>query len=69
MINNGGYHSIRQSQMNFFGEPLVGVGQDSHDLSFPDMSKLIPAYGIPYVRIEKNADLGAKIEETLSRLK
>ena len=66
MINNGGYHSIRQSQMNFFGEPLVGVGQDSHDLSFPDMSKLIPAYGIPYVRIEKNADLGAKIEETLA---
>jgi acetolactate synthase-1/2/3 large subunit len=66
MINNGGYHSIRQSQMNFFGEPLVGVGQDSHDLSFPDMSKLIPAYCIPYVRIEKNADLGAKIEETLA---
>ena len=66
IINNGGYHSIRQSQMNFFGEPLVGVGQDSHDLSFPDMSKLIPAYGIPYVRIEKNADLGAKIEETLA---
>ena len=66
MINNGGYHSIRQSQMNFFGEPLVGVGEDSRDLSFPDMSKLIPAYGIPYVRIEKNADLGAKIEETLA---
>ena len=66
MINNGGYHSIRQSQMNFFGEPLVGVGQDSNDLSFPDMSKLIPAYGIPYVRIEKTADLGAKIEETLA---
>ncbi len=66
MINNGGYHSIRQSQMNFFGEPLVGVGQDSNDLSFPDMSKLIPAYGIPYVKIEKTAELGAKIEETLA---
>lgn len=66
MINNGGYHSIRQSQMNFFGEPLVGVGYDSHDLSFPDMSKLVPAYGIPYVRVEKTADLGAKIEETLA---
>lgn len=66
MINNGGYHSIRQSQMNFFGEPLVGVGQDSNDLSFPDMSKLIPAYGMPYIRCEKTADLGAKIEETLA---
>ncbi len=66
MINNGGYHSIRQSQMNFFGEPLVGVGYDSRDLSFPDMSKLVPAYGIPYVKIEKTADLGKKIEETLA---
>lgn len=66
MINNGGYHSIRQSQMNFFGEPLVGIGEESHDLSFPDMSKLVPAYGIPYVRCEKTAELGEKIEETLS---
>lgn len=66
MINNGGYHSIRQSQMNFFGEPLVGIGEESHDLSFPDMSKLVPAYGIPYVRCEKTAELGEKIEETLA---
>ncbi len=66
MINNGGYHSIRQSQMNFFGEPLVGIGRESHDLSFPDMSKLIPAYGIPYFKCEKTEDLGKKIEETLN---
>lgn len=66
MINNGGYHSIRQSQMNFFGEPLVGIGEESHDLSFPDMSKLVPAYGIPYVRCDKTAELGEKIEETLA---
>lgn len=66
MINNGGYHSIRQSQKNFFGEPLVGVGYDSHDLSFPDMSKLVPAYGIPYLRCENNADLGSTIEKTLN---
>ena len=65
MINNGGYHSIRQSQMNFFGEPLVGVGYDSGDLSFPDMSKLVPAYGIPYFRCYENAKLGDAIEKTL----
>lgn len=66
MINNGGYHSIRQSQMNFFGEPLVGIGRESRDLSFPDMSKLVPAYGIPYVKCEKTAELGEKIEKTLA---
>ncbi len=40
VINNGGYHSIRQTQKNYFGEPLVGIGDDSRDLSFPDMEKL-----------------------------
>mgnify|MGYP000747874305 FL=1 len=29
VINNGGYHSIRQTQKNFFGEPLIGIGVDS----------------------------------------
>ncbi len=66
MINNGGYHSIRQTQKNFFGEPFVGIGYDSKDLSFPDMSKLVPAYGIPYVKCDKNDELGEKIEETLA---
>lgn len=65
MINNGGYHSIRQSQMNFFGEPLVGIGPESGDLSFPDMSKLVPAYGMKYYRIEKNKELSKVIDEVL----
>ena len=43
VINNGGYHSIRQTQKNYFGEPLVGIGDDSRDLSFPDMEKLSAA--------------------------
>ncbi|MBD5527033.1 MAG: thiamine pyrophosphate-binding protein [Lachnospiraceae bacterium] len=58
VINNGGYHSIRQTQMNFFGEPLVGIGADSGDLSFPDLEKLAGAYGYPYERISSNAQLG-----------
>lgn len=66
LINNGGYHSIRQTQTNFFGEPLVGVGEDSQDLSFPDMSKLAWAYGFPYRKITKNSELGSVIEETLA---
>lgn len=66
LINNGGYHSIRQTQMNFFGEPLVGIGTDSRDLSFPDMAKLAPAYGFPYRKITKNSQLGSVIEEVLA---
>jgi hypothetical protein len=33
VINNGGYHSIRQTQKTFFGEPLVGIGEGSAALA------------------------------------
>ena len=48
VMNNGGYHSIRMTQKSYFHEPLVGVGPESKDLSFPDLSKLAPAYGLKY---------------------
>lgn len=57
VINNNGYHSIRQTQSNFFGEPLVGVGYDSNDLSFPSMEKLSYAYGYEYYAINSNDEL------------
>lgn len=66
LINNGGYHSIRQTQKNFFGEPLVGIGLDSYDLSFPAMEKLADAYGYPYVAVHHNSELAGAIEQTLA---
>ncbi|MGI6054360.1 MAG: thiamine pyrophosphate-binding protein [Clostridium sp.] len=66
VINNGGYHSIRQTQKNFFGEPLIGIGVDSGDLSFPSLEKLAWAYGFPYVSIHNNEEIGEKTEETLA---
>lgn len=64
VINNGGYHSIRQTQKNFFGEPLVGIGAESKDLSFPDLSKLAPAYGYKYLSIHSNGELN-KLDDFL----
>lgn len=66
LINNGGYHSIRQTQKNFFGEPLVGVGDDSRDLSFPEMEKLSAAYGYPYASIHHNSELSETLSKVLS---
>ncbi|WP_101877050.1 thiamine pyrophosphate-binding protein [Lachnoclostridium edouardi] len=66
VINNGGYHSIRQTQKKFFGEPLVGIGVDSRDLSFPDLEKLSAAYGYPYIGIHHNPELEEKIEKALA---
>ena len=57
IINNNGYHSIRQSQSNFFkGNKLCGVGPESLDLSFPDMGKISRAYGIKFIRCQTNED-------------
>ena len=58
LINNGGYHSMRQTQRNLFGDvSSVGVGPESGDLSFPSMEKIAGAYGIPYLSARKNEEL------------
>lgn len=66
VINNQGYHSIRQSQGNLFKEfKKCGVGPESGDLSFPDMEKIANAYGLPYVGIKNNVEMTEKLEEFL----
>jgi len=51
VINNNGYHSIRQTQTNLFNEPLVGVC-DGNGLSFPELERLAYAYKLPFIRID-----------------
>nr|WP_296156478.1 thiamine pyrophosphate-binding protein [uncultured Blautia sp.] len=65
VINNQGYHSIRQTQQNYFRPPLVGVGAESGDLSFPDLSKLAPAYGFPYRSVHSSVELAGTISDVL----
>lgn len=65
IINNNGYHSIRQTQTAKFDPPLVGVC-DGNGLSFPDLSKLVPAYGMRYVRIENADEIEKKVAQALS---
>lgn len=63
VFNNDGYHSIRQSQTNFFkGRELCGVGPDSSDLSFPDMEKIAYAYGYKFKRVSSNLELDTFLE-------
>jgi acetolactate synthase-1/2/3 large subunit len=65
VFNNNGYHSIRQTQNNFFGQPLVGCDPAS-GISFPDMKKLALAYGIPFIRCKTHAGLNKAITATMS---
>lgn len=51
VLNNSGYHSIRQTQHNYFQDNIVGCGTES-GLGFPNFEKLAYAYSIPYHKIE-----------------
>lgn len=65
ILNNNGYHSIRQTQSNLFKEPLVGVC-DGNGLSFPSMERIAYAYEIPYVRIDNIDEVRFKMKEVLN---
>lgn len=65
IINNNGYHSIRQTQTNLFQPPLVGVC-DGNGLSFPNLEKLAYAYGISYIKVQALDECDAGIAKALS---
>jgi acetolactate synthase-1/2/3 large subunit len=65
VLNNSGYHSIRQTQGNFFPDNIVGCGTDS-GLSFPDFMKVAAAFGIGYQCCWKHDELDEVIKGTLS---
>jgi acetolactate synthase I/II/III large subunit len=55
VLNNSGYLSMRMTQSGFFGR-LTGESAAS-GASFPDMVKVACAYGIPSIRIDREAQL------------
>ena len=66
LINNQGYHSIRQTQGNLFAEHCkVGIGPESGDLSFPDYALIAKAFGFPYFAAHSNAEMKKVVEEVL----
>ena len=50
LINNSGYHSIRQTQSNYFPDNQIGCGAES-GLAFPQFSELCRAFGIKYLSV------------------
>jgi acetolactate synthase-1/2/3 large subunit len=56
ILNNKGYHSIRQTQHAFFKDNIVGCGIDS-GLTFPEFSKIATAFGFNYFSIKNHEEL------------
>jgi len=65
VLNNQGYHSIRQTQGSFFKDNIVGCGTDS-GLSFPSWEKVAAAFAMPFRRIASHEGMAATIAEFLS---
>ncbi|MDE1914932.1 MAG: thiamine pyrophosphate-binding protein [Sphingomonadales bacterium] len=65
VLNNDGYHSIRQSQQNHFPDNIVGCGPDS-GLTFPDFTRLAMGFGLPSARAERDDELPAAIRAVLN---
>ncbi|MBR2189711.1 MAG: thiamine pyrophosphate-binding protein [Eubacterium sp.] len=65
LIRNEGYHSIRQTQRAYFGEPLIGIGEESGDLGFPDPAKLADTFGLSYSCCLSNETLREDLERAL----
>lgn len=66
VINNDGYHSIRQTQTNLFDKHFVGIGPESKDLSFPELKKLAAAYGYPYYECRDNSQIDKALTDTMT---
>lgn len=64
LINNNGYHSIRQTQRNLFQPPFIGIDSDS-GLGFPDFKKLSDAFGISYFHLCTEEDCADVVKQAL----
>ena len=67
ILNNNGYHSIRQTQRNLFkGREHVGIDPGS-GVSFPDLKKIAGAFGLSYERIDSINTADQKLKKAFAK--
>ena len=64
LLNNEGYHSIRQTQQNYFPNNLVGCGIES-GLPFPNFRDLAKGFSLNYEFSNSENSLQRDIQKTL----
>jgi acetolactate synthase I/II/III large subunit len=65
VLNNAGYHSIRQTQNNYFPGREVGCGTES-GVWFPQFERLAAAFEIPFSRVASNEGLDEVLANVLA---
>jgi len=65
LLNNKGYHSIRQTQNNYFPGNPIGCGVES-GLSFPDFEGLCRGFGLTYYCSDSESSLSQDLALSLA---
>ena len=65
LLNNGGYHSIRQTQQNYFADNLIGFSPAT-GVTLPNWERLAYGFDIPFRRAARHDDMGQAIAGTLA---
>lgn len=65
ILNNQGYHSIKETQTNYFNSDFIGCDKDS-GVSFPDNSELADLYGLKYFKIDSTSKMKTTINDVLT---
>ena len=68
ILNNDGYHSIRQTQEAYFSDSLIGIGPDT-GVSLPNFVELGKAFKISSKQVSCSQDLSSALEWLLNEEK
>jgi acetolactate synthase-1/2/3 large subunit len=68
IFNNGGYLTIKQTQILGFNGRIMGADNDS-GLSFPNYQKIAQAHKLKYFFIKSNEDLNKKLKNIIAQKK
>ncbi|MDB9735872.1 thiamine pyrophosphate-binding protein [Candidatus Pelagibacter ubique] len=65
ILNNEGYHSIRQTQHNYFNGREIGCGSSS-GLTFPSFKKIANAFDFKYFKINNVLECNKQIKKIIN---
>ena len=67
LLNNNGYLTIAHTHKALFGNTPPAAVSPKSGVSFPDFSKVVPAFGIEFDRLATPADLDARLGTILGQ--
>lgn len=65
ILNNNGYHSIRQTQRNLMKPPYIGIDEET-GVGFPNWDKLAQAFDFAYYSVDNEPDVAEMVQKALA---